>query len=59
MDNFAPVKVIKLKRDNKFHEPWLTVSICKASSKCRKLAKKAKESGTLLSYEKYRQYRKP
>ena len=57
LDNFAPKKLVRICRDEKFHEPWLTVELMKYNAKCRKLCKKARESRKESDFAKYKQYR--
>ena len=57
LDEFAPVKHIVIKPDHKFHEAWLTVKMKKYNNKCRKLCDKARRSGKVSDFERYRNYR--
>ena len=47
----------KIKSDDRFLEPWLTVSIKKCNLKCKKLCNKAKQTGVLADLENYKCYR--
>ena len=57
MDVHSPKKLIKINSDEKFNEPWLSVSIKRSNQKCRKLCAKARASGLSSDYERYRAYR--
>ena len=56
MDQHAPKKVIRLKADEQFREPWLTVQLKHYNQKCRKLCNKARVSGSVKDHEYYKQY---
>ena len=58
MDRYAPVKHIKIGVCDKFREPWVTVKLKKYDSKCRRLCNKARITGVVSDFEKYRLYRK-
>ena len=57
IEEFAPIKKVKIMPDQRFHEPWLTVSISKCNRKSRKLCSKAKQSGLHEDHLKYKRYR--
>ena len=48
---------MRIRPDDRFVEPWLTVSIKKCNQKSRKLNKKANNSGLESDYRKYKEYR--
>ena len=54
LDAYAPKKTIKVRVDEKFREPWLTVNIEKCNRKCQKLCNKAKMSGDNVDYVRYK-----
>ena len=54
---YALVKCVKISLDEKFREPWMTVSIKRSSQKCRKLCAKANKSKLESDYKKYKLYR--
>ena len=56
LDRHAPVKNVRLKQDEKFQVPWLTVGILKCNQKCRKLCNRAKETGNVSDHNKYKLY---
>ena len=41
LDRHAPKKLVKIRYDKKFNEPWLSVKLLKYNQKCRKLCNKA------------------
>ena len=45
LDTRAPLKCIVICNDDKFREPWITVSIKKCNRKCRVLCNRAKTTG--------------
>ena len=57
MNLYAPVKVVKVKRDDTFREGWLTVQLKKYNVKCRKLCDKARSTGRLEDETRYKRYR--
>ena len=57
LDKIAPKKLIKLRIDEKFREPWMTVKLKKYNNKCRKLCNKAKNSGLKKDHDFYKKYR--
>ena len=57
MDLFAHKKEIQLKCDEKFREPWLTVSMKRCNQKCRKLCDKARRTSLEIDHIKYKKYR--
>ena len=57
LDRHSPKKVIKIHADERFVEPWLTVSIKKCNQKCRKLCAKAKRTGLPTDHDTYVGYR--
>ena len=57
LDRISPRKIIKIRACDKFREPWLTVQLRKYNTKCRKLCKKARNSGSDDDTSKYRMYR--
>ena len=57
LDEYAPMKRVKISPDQRFHEPWLTVGIKKCNQKSRRLCKKAKNSTLVTDHKKYVNYR--
>ena len=57
LNRYAPSCSVKIRIDEKFREPWLTVKLRKYNQKCRRLCMKAKNSGLECDHIKYGQYR--
>ena len=57
MDKHAPKKLVKVKIDDKFYEPWMTVGIKRSNRKCRLLCNKARCSGLMSDQQLYKDYR--
>ena len=57
LDQYAPKRMVKICSDDKFHEPWLTVSMMKCNKKSRKLCNKARQTGSDADHSKYKNYR--
>ena len=57
LDDCIPKKLVKIKGDDKFNEPWLTVGIKKCNSKSRHLCNKARNSGVETDLIRYKNYR--
>ena len=57
MNKYAPKKVVQIRCDEKFHEPWLTVRLMKYNEKSRRLCRRAKISGLDKDLKMYRDYR--
>ena len=56
MDKFAPLRRVKIAADERFHEPWMMVSIKRCNAKCCRLCNKARNSTDLKQHKKYVQY---
>ena len=57
LDEYAPLKKVKINPDERFHEPWLSVTIKRCNQKSRKLCNRAKMSGLKADQQKYVVYR--
>ena len=57
MDKHAPKCLVKIRADEKFREPWLTVKLHKYNQKCRKLCNKTRQTSSETDYRRYKQYR--
>ena len=57
MNVHAPKKCVKIRIDDQFREPWLTVKLKKYNQKCRKLCNKARRTQSESDHRYYRSYR--
>ena len=57
LNEHAPKRVVKIRPDERFVEPWISVSIKRCNRKSRHLCKKAKQSGLEEDLVKYKTYR--
>ena len=57
LDTHAPKRTVTVRSDERFREAWLTVKIKKYNQKCRRLCSRAKDSGLLSDFQKYKNYR--
>ena len=57
LNKHAPKKTVKIRADERFMEPWLTVKIQKYNQKCRKLCDRARTSKDPAKFNKYKEYR--
>ena len=57
LDEVAPKKIVKVRTDEQFREPWVTVNLKKCDNKCRKLCNKARRTKSKIDHDYYKCYR--
>ena len=58
LDIVAPRKSIRLRVNEKFRDPWVTVALKKCDLRCKKLCSKARRSCSESDHQHYKMYRK-